>query len=207
VETATETKKSNGRPASTALLDVEVECIGITPLLLNRMSEATLLGIREKRKKPKSAGPAGTPREECEPKLYKTNDGVLYLPAEMAMACLITAGQFIRLDGKRQVSTAKSTLLPAFLSLHDPFIPLDAPDGWQVDIRPGRNPNGGEAVCLCRPRFDRWGFTLHVQIDTAEIQESVIRELFDIAGRRCGLGDFRQNRRGIFGQFKVQKWA
>lgn len=189
----------------TTLITVAVTCEGRTPLLMNRVQPETLLMIRDKSKKPKTAPPKGAPREEAANKVYEMPDGRFYVPSVNLMSALIAAGQFIRLDGKRQVSTAKSTVLPAFLTLLDPEIVLDTP-GWEVDIRAGRNPNGGEMVCLVRPRFDKWVFTANVQIDTAEIGERVIRDIFDAAGKRCGLGDFRPNRKGVYGQFVVRCW-
>jgi hypothetical protein len=195
------------------LVRVEVTCVGLTPMLQNRMSAETLENIRTKAKKPKSAGAAGTPREEAAPKVYTLPDGGgCYVPTENLLSCLIAAGQYVRLDGKRQVSTAKATMLPAFLSLEDPVLPLLIPDTtnaapWEVDIRAGRNPNGGEAVCLCRPRFDRWQLTVTALVDTREVNIAIARELFDIAGKRIGLGDFRPQKKGMFGRFVVQRWA
>jgi len=193
------------------LVRLEVTCVGITPLLMNRMTEETLENIRTKAKKPKNASRPAAPRDEAAPKVYLTKDGKPYLPTENLLACLIAAGQFVRLDGKRQVSTAKSTALPAFLSLEDPHLPLfvvktgESPD-WEVDMRPGRNPNGGEAVCLVRPRFDQWGFRVNATVDLLEIGMQSVRELFEIAGKRIGLGDFRPQRKGMFGRFAITKW-
>lgn len=186
------------------LLRVLITVKGITPLLLNRVGPEELLKIRDKIKEPKGA-PRKTPREECEGKVYKDAKGQPYIPANMLWACLVAAGQHVRLDGKRQMSTAKSTLLPQFLTIEDTAMTLDTP-GWEVDIQQGRNPNGGELVVLCRPRFDVWSFNVKVQIDTREIAEEKIRELFDLSGKRCGLGDFRPNRKGIYGQFVVGCW-
>lgn len=178
---------------------------------MNRLTPETLENIRTKAKKSKNASRPATPRLEAEPKVYRTKDGDPYVPTENLLACLIAAGQSVRLDGKKQVSTAKSTMLPAFLTLEDLYLPLlDAPSGkppaWEVDVRPGRNPNGGEAVCLCRPRFDKWCFTVHGTVDLDEIAMATVRELFDIAGKRIGLGDFRPQRKGIFGRFIVTRW-
>ena len=65
--------------------------------------------------------------------------------ARMLMAALINAGQYIRLDGKRQVSTAKSTTLPSFLELEDQELPLLYQEqGWSVDWAGGVNPNGSK---------------------------------------------------------------
>jgi len=112
--------------------------------------------------------------------------------------------------GKRQMSTKQSTLLPAFLTVEDPYLPLVGQEGgpaaWEVDMRQGRNPNGGEAVCIIRPRFDSWSIDLSLQIDADSIAESLIRQLVDIAGSRIGLGDFRPQRRGVFGKFRVDRW-
>ena len=195
-------------------LIVNLTCRGITPLLCNRMSESTLEGLRTKIKKPKAAniGTTRTPREEASEKVY-LHGGKSAVPGENLMSCLISAGAFIRLDGKRMISTAKSTLLPGFMSLLTPVIMLVDPDDlkqeakWEPDVRKGTNPNGREAVAICRPRWDRWAFSAQIEIETDEIGENAIRELWDKAGRRIGLGDFRPQRKGIFGRFVVEKWA
>lgn len=185
-------------------LRMEVMLKGITSLVMNRVTQEQLLKIRDKIKDPKGA-PRKSPREECEDKVYTDEDGKPYIPKRVLWACLVAAGQHVRLDGKRQVSTAKSTVLPQFLTLEDLRMPLETP-GWEVDIDQGRNPNGGELVVLCRPRFDEWRFKARIIIDTREISEDKIRELFDIAGKRCGLGEFRPNRKGFYGQFVVECW-
>ena len=123
---------------------------------------------------------------------------------------LIAAGIYIRLDGKRQLSTAKSSLLPGFMSILDTELPLFDPDtgkapSWIVDMRRAVNPNGG-TVCACRPRFDRWAFKMKVEIDTYEIATDVIRDLFDKSGRRVGLGPMRPAKKGPYGQFRVDLW-
>lgn len=193
-------------------INVDVTCRGVTPMFMNRMSESVLEGIRTKAKpsKTKGIGQTTTPREDAGPKVYTDSRGVPGIPSTNLMSCLIAAGVFVRLDAKRQLSTGKSTMLPGFLSVNTAFIYLlDAkgqPAAWEADVRQGRNPNGGEAVAICRPRFDEWMFTVPIQIDTAEIGENVIRDLWDKAGRRIGLGDFRPARKGVFGQFVVDRW-
>ena len=192
------------------MIRVEIQCQGVTPLLMNRLTMEGLENIRNKVKAPKGAGKP-IPRDEAAPKVHQTEDGKPIIPTEALFACLVAAGQFARLDGKRQISTAKSTLLPAFLTMEDPYIllhgekPGDKPK-WEVDMRQGKNPNGGEAVAIVRPRFDKWGFKCSVIVDTHEIQMQTIRSLFDMAGRRCGLFDFRPLRKGIYGQFVITSW-
>jgi len=190
-----------------------VKLRGITPLLQNRMSESVLEGLRTKTKPPKTAsiGTTRTPREDAEPKVHVDAKGNPGVPALVMMSTLIAAGRFCRLDGKKQISTADSTVLPGFLSLEGSFFKLLNSEGkpatWEADVKQGRNPNGGEAVAICRPRFDEWNFSLRIAIADEEVGENIIRQLFDFAGRRVGIGDFRPARKGIFGQFVVDEWS
>ena len=210
--TKRKTATAEALPAiNTNLVRVEITCVGLSPLLMNKVDPETLEALRTKKKKSKNAARPETPRDEAEPKVYLTNDGTPYVPTENLLACLIEAGKYVRLDGKRQVSTAKSTTLPGFLSLEDPWLPLfvvktgEVP-AWEVDMRPGRNPNGGEMVCLVRPRFDQWGFKVTALVDLAEITLQLVRDLFDVAGKRVGLCDFRPQRKGPFGRFAIVRW-
>jgi len=186
------------------LMRVEIVLKGKTPLLMNKMGEDELLALHTKEKKSKNA-PRLEPRKEAERKLHQTHDGKPIIGADALFACLANAGVFIRLDQKRQLSTKTTTLLPAFLNIDEPYFVIETP-GWEVDLRQGRNPNGGEAVCIIRPRFDNWKFKCHVTIDVSEIGENKIRELFDLAGMRIGLYEFRPQRRGTFGTFMVESW-
>lgn len=187
----------------------EVLFKGVTPLLMNRLTDEQLLALHSKERKKFKA--PDIPRATAEEKLYETRDGAPYMPTENLMACLIDAGMHVKLDGKRQMSTRQSTLLPGFLQIDDHYIPLldsseSASAVWEVDMRQGRNPNGGEAVCIIRPRFDEWSMRVHFAMDTESLPETTYRSLIDIAGSRIGLGDFRPQRRGIFGRFRVDSW-
>ncbi len=187
---------------------ISVVLRGVSPLLMKRMTDEELLALHTKEKR-KFSAPVD-PREAATRRVYKTQEGMPYIPTENLMACLIAAGMYIKLDGKRQMSTKQSTLLPAFLTIENPYMPLvdekGDPAQWEVDMRQGRNPNGGEAVCIIRPRFDSWRLEAILEVDAESLSENTIRQLVDIAGGRIGLGDFRPQRRGVFGKFRVDKW-
>lgn len=192
------------------LVVVHVVVEGITPLMMNAMSQEQLLKIRDKVKAPKTAAKP-TPREEANSKAHVLPDGRPHVPGKCLLACLINAGQFVRLDGKRQISTEKKTVLPSMLTLLSKEIPLvipgtKNPSTWEVDIQQGRNPNGGEAVCIVRPRFDQWSLVFDIEVDQSLMPLSMARDLIDIAGRRIGLMEFTPRRKGTFGCFRVTKW-
>lgn len=191
---------------------IEVTCTGITPLLMNKLGEEILLGLLlgPTGKGSKTKERPATPRDAAMKKVYQRSNGTLYLPVKNLFACLVQAGTFVRLEKSKQISTATKTLLPAFITLagmemdlHNKGVVLKE---WEVDLQGGRNPNGGEAVCICRPRIDAWGFTIEFDLDNNEIDEATIRKLWDFAGSRVGLGDFRPARKGQYGQFRVDVW-
>lgn len=191
------------------MLRVKIKIEGSSPMLQNAMTEDTLQGLWTPDKKAKTAG-RPLPRDHANSRVYKDDKGRPYIPGVNLMACLIAAGVFLRADGKRQFSTAKSSILPGLITLEESAILLFDRDGeqakWEVDMRRGVNPNGNEAVAVVRPRFDSWTMTFHLLINEDQVPESKIRDLVDIAGRSIGLGDFRPARKGTFGRFKVVAW-
>lgn len=206
VEQAGKPKQTEGAEVRrhAGLVVVRARLEGVTPLLMNAMSTEQLLNIRDKKKAPRMAAKP-SPREEAESKLHLLSDGRPHIPIPMLMATLIGAGQFVRLDGKRQISTAKSTTLPGMVTVEDKILPI-TPATWEVDIALGRNPNGGEAVCIIRPRFDTWGIDVTLAVDQQNLPLSMMRDLVDIAGSRIGFGDFRPKCKGTFGRFLVTRW-
>ena len=172
------------------------------------MSEDVLLNLwRKDRKATGARGRPETPRDEALTKVYAKDaaGAQAYIPATCFMSALIGAGVFMKLDGKRQISTAKASILGGMLQIEQYQLDLDTP-GWEVDIQQGRNPNGAEAVCIIRPRFDKWAFDASCVVDLDLLPADRYRELFDIAGTRVGLLDFRPAKKGTFGRFKFTQW-
>lgn len=186
------------------MIRIKVECEGISPLLMNGFSEEKLLQLRSKTLSPRIA--EKIPEKEAEEKIYKDNDGKIGIPAHNLFSCLIEAGRLIKLDGKRSISTATSSLLPSFLEIEEPFFPLEDGGKWQVDVRRGRNPRDGSMICLVRPIFHNWPFSFTLRVDEKQINEDKVKQLVEYAGSRIGLCDFRPARRGPFGRFTIKHW-
>jgi hypothetical protein len=153
----------------------------------------------------------GTPVEQARNFLYTAKvppgDGgeeVVIMPAPNVFACLISAGRFFK-SGRSKLTTATTSLVPAAVSLPDMFFVLEH-DGWSVDTRAVRIPATGGRIQRHRPIFHNWGFTFDVVLDTSEISESLFRQLVDAAGSKVGLGNYRPERKGPFGRFRVDKW-
>jgi len=186
-------------------MQIEVTIEGVSPLLMNRFVEANEVKISNGTSSSLQSGNKGTPREQAEVKAYRDEDtGELYLPGPNLMRAIINAGIFHK-AGKKQLTTQKSSLIPAFMQIDDLVIPLNT-DKWEVDSRSVVIPSTGGRIMCHRPRCDEWSCTFHLTVDDSGISESLARTLVDDAGMKIGLCDFRPERKGPFGRFKVTGW-
>ncbi len=172
-------------------------------MLQNRMPKETLEELRTRVRKPKVTD--RSPEEEAATKVYADKDGRFGVPAKMLHSCVVEAGRRVK-NGKSQISTAETTTVPSFLTIREFFLPFTNGAKWVVDEQRGCNPKDGVAVCLVRPRFDEWEFDVTLDVDETTISEATVRQLFNVAGSMCGLGDYRPNKKGPYGRFTVTKW-
>lgn len=184
-------------------MKIAITIQGTTSLLMNRFTENAEVSVSGGTS-PVMRGDKGTPREQAERKRYCDEQGNLYLPGPNIFACIINAGRFHKV-GKRQLTTAKESLIPAGLSVLDLVCPLKEA-AWEVDSRSVVNPSTGGRVMCYRPRVDKWSTTFTLEIDEQVFSPNLVRAVIDDAGKKIGLGDFRPVRKGPFGKFVVTNW-
>lgn len=206
---------------------IEIVVYGESPMMQNKVPLEVLLGLLTGVKKPKSKQGQENTRQIAEDHLYQfgpPKKAYVGLPLKNLMSCLVGAGRYVRLDGKRQLSTKDSTLLTGMLSLSgeastadEPHVRLLRPvtgkgwDKWGVcewteSIMRGKNPNGAEMVAICRPLIPEWAFKVIADFDDSMMGIDKLRETFDIAGRFIGLCEYRPERKGGFGRFRIDHW-
>lgn len=190
-------------------MKINVQITGITPLLMNRFTEAAEVQV--------SGGTAvtfkgdkGTPRDQAAPKRYADEDGRLYIPGPNIFAAIIAAGTFHK-AGKSKLTTMKTSLIPAGVMVDDLICVLTNGQGeplteWEVDSRSVVIPSTGGRIMAHRPRVDEWNATFTLDVDTSMFTPNLIRAVVDDAGKKIGLGDYRPARKGPFGRFVVTKW-
>ena len=176
---------------------------GVTPILMHRFTEESEVKVSSGISAV-SVGDKGTPREQAAKKLYKDEEGNLFLPGPNIFACIIAAGKFHK-NGKSKVTTIKSSLVPAGMCILDLVCPFGTKE-FEVDSRSVVIPATGGRIMAHRPRLDKWSLTFRLTIDTDMFAETFARKLVDDAGKRIGLGDFRPDRKGPFGKFVVSNW-
>lgn len=195
---------------------VRVKCVFVAPLLVDRMSDETLeelrTGVRAKKQKDRPA------KEVAAEKIYHEwfpgeegheDLGPIGLPAGMLFASSVRAGQNVK-NGKKQVSTAKASTLPDFMSVEELFVPLMyegkpvTEEHWSVDKRRGRLQDG-TAICIVRPKF-RAGcdFEFTINYEESKVDDTTVKAIIANAGSAQGIGSFRPNCRGQFGRFRLK---
>lgn len=175
---------------------IEIEINGITPLLMNRFN------IDEHQvKQDKNA----SPREAAQRVCYEDTEGRLYYPTTNIYAAIIESGKFHK-HGKVKLTTARSSLVPAGIMIEDEIIYFSKPKTWEVDSRAVVVPSTGGRIVAHRPRLDEWQLKFALIVDVKMFNTKFVRTLVDDAGSKCGLGDFRPSRKGIFGRFVVTDW-
>lgn len=180
---------------------VEAVLEGTWPLLMNPMSEEKLLEIRSKNYKPKARDLSL--QREAEEKIYRKGR-TMGIPVDNLLSCLNEAGRNFKFQGKKSISTAETSLIPAFIEFHSDFVPFVGNPKWVVDIRAGRNKDGS-ANCIVRPKFPNWSVKVTFSFDDKQgVALETLEQLFAWAGRAIGLGSFRK--KNFFGRFRVKSW-
>jgi len=188
------------------LFNVKIE--GTTPLLHHKMTEEQLFGLLGAKSKKKKIKEERTPREIAETHSYKNIDGSYCIPLSMISG----AFSHVSSDYKQKNSARKSIKAVAggVFRPQGEFTTLIDKKGkpikkFDVDVRKATNHQKG-AVAVCRPRFDKWNTEFKVQVDDSILETEVALEILEDAGRRSGIGSFRVNKSGYFGQFSVIEW-
>lgn len=178
---------------------------GLTPgLLMHRFSEPNeaeeeVRAIRQDR---------GTTRERAEQAAYRDDEGNLYAPSTWFFRSMIEAGGYRKQRGSRK---SMKYIIPAAIVIPADVINLMDFDGkpikdFEVDARPVVIPSTKGRIMAYRPKIEQWRATFPMEVDTTIIAVDDAHQLLEDAGRRQGVGDFRPEKKGPFGRFKIIKW-
>lgn len=215
METETEFVPSNGNKRKPAVakpsaieragnLTVDVVCVGATPLLMHRFAEASEIDGQTRAVNITR----GTPREEAEKAAYRLADGALYLPGAGLARLIREAAGSHKQRGSRK--SMKYIIGAAVLVLSETLALVDA-DGkplteFEVDSRPVVIPSTKGRVMRHRPRLDQWGFKGRLKINQKLVQREFVHQIVTDGGEQIGLGDYRPEKGGPYGTFRIVRW-
>lgn len=170
---------------------------------LDRNHREKLTAAEKKAKKKDKSIAMPTKEEECEACLYMTQERKprFGIPVSALKKCILTAGKS---------SGIPSTILnQAFFVTGDigGIIPLDGNPEWVMDERPvmvgtfnNRNP-----ALRQRPRFDKWEITFKIRYRADLITPETLVNLYEQAGFSVGLCEYRPEKTGNLGTFRVKR--
>lgn len=186
---------------------VNVTVQGTSPLLQHRFGESAE-GESAKASRQITVV-RGTPREEADKVVYRDKDGGFFIPGTWFFGTLIAAGGNHKMKGSRK---SARFVVPAAVRVGEIEIPIRNGDGksivkdFEVDSRPVTIPATKGRIMRHRPRFDCWSAKFSLFINDDILPEDFVHQLLNEAGAQQGIGDYRPEKRGPFGTFRVVKW-
>lgn len=187
---------------------LRVACKSKTPILMDPMPEDTIINdlIMAQRK---PADRESSVQDRAAAKVMRDPDGNIAIPQNMLFACLTEGGREMKVPGntRKNISSGERSLVPSFLRIEEEYLRLYNHQGgeavWVPDVRKGTGTTG-TAVGIVRAKVKEWAFVCTVVVTLrGGITERVVPELFTTAGLVAGLGGFRPQKKGPFGQFEI----
>lgn len=175
---------------------------GKTPLIVNRFGERAQAEIEAKQQG--SAKLKRAPRDpdaEFQDKLYKLNNGDgkehYGFPAAGIKKALVSAGG--------RYADEKMTVLRGVLNIIGDLVEIEGGHKGPVMRTDTVRLASGVASLAYRPMFKPWEMKIEIRYNKNAIQLPQLLNLFQIAGFSIGLGDWRPEKNGNFGQFCIKK--
>lgn len=162
---------------------IPVVLAGITPLLCGRPADPL---------------PGQPPQVQARARLYQDDQGRPVMPTINLFRCITSAGRLL---------DREPTELVHALGISATAIPIHSRGSWQVDTRSVRKPGSRERMICYRPRFDDWSLGFDLLVDRDLIDPDLVAAVIEAAGQRMGIGDFRAERGGPFGRFRIGHWG
>lgn len=182
---------------------IDVEIRGITPLLIHRFTEQS----EQQKNSRKMKIDHVDPREEALKAAYIAKDGTYYFSAASIPGCMGNAGSNHKMRGSRK---SLRFVVPSAVRIESDTVTILNGSGpakdFEVDARPVTIPATKGRIMRYRPRFEKWGarFNLFINDDLLDVETA--HQLLNEAGLTIGIGDFRPEKRGPFGTFRVTRF-
>lgn len=195
-QAAAETIQIDRIAAETLLVPI----VGTTPLIVNRFSEKAkrqMLDNMQGRKSPKEPK---NPQAEYEAAFYRLKDGGYGFPATAFKLATVGGcrfyGKSITMTALKQFIFFKGEPGSDGLSL----IRIEGEPHMREDVtRLARN----STTLTYRPEFPEWSTVLTVTYVTSAITRNSVLSLIDAGGMGVGVGEWRPERNGDFGTFRI----
>lgn len=178
---------------------------GLSPMLQHRFGDAEQTEETSRKVHIKKVDP----REAAESVCYRNTKGELYCPGDAIARMLREAGAAHKQRGSRK---SIKYVVPAAVTVVDDQLILRDAEGkalidFEVDSRPVVIPATKGRIMRHRPRINLWHIEIPLLINEDILDNTMIHQLLAEGGSTHGLLDYRPEKGGRFGRFRVVSWA
>ena len=179
------------------LEQMPVRIVGVTPLLTNRFSEKSIEEIESKQQHD-AKGPreARDPTADFQAACHIILPGLYGFPSTGLKKAFVAAGF--------RFAEEKGTILRGIINIAQDLIPIEAPEPT-MRRDPVRLPVGNKFTVAYRPSFWPWTMLIPITFNAAMISPAQVLNLVQIAGFSVGIGAWRPESNGTFGQFTIDE--
>jgi len=172
--------------------NINVEVEGVTPLLMNRFRDTTIEGKSKKRT-------GALADVDITDKLY-LYDGKPHIPGIYFRSSIVEAAKQFKIVGKGKATYSK--LAGSTIQVKEEMIPI-TPGDYEPYRIAAVNPSTKGRMMVTRPRFNKWRAKFTIQLGDEALPSTVLNEMLQHAGQYVGIGDWRPNKKGMFGKFQL----
>ena len=139
--------------------------------------------------------------EEAKRRLYLTPDGEYCHPSEAFTKAMVKA-----VGGKKFGKMFATSAIKGIVFITEPHSLIESESGGKAKYTIDRRPVvvGKARILRCRPCFSKWSMRVAFEVDTAILQPAQVKESLALAGRIIGIGDYRPEKGGGYGRFRVE---
>jgi hypothetical protein len=174
---------------------IKVTIEGTTPILFNRFRDVAIEGKSKKRT-------GAMAESDVEDKLY-IQDGKTQLPATYLRNSIVEASKQFKIVGKGKSTYSK--LIASTVDIEPFYIELDA-DKYEIFRISAVNPMTKGRMMTERPKYNNWKASFEIILNDEAVPISVINEVLEHAGKYVGVGDWRPEKKGMFGKFMISEF-
>lgn len=179
--------------AGLAIEGLRLRLSGTSPLIVHKWSEKAKKQMLDKQMKRATQGKAAKdPEQDYRESLYIRDDGSYGFPAVAFKAAAVRAGTYCDM---------KMIFLRGAFHVEGDLVLIEGvPEPREDMVRVGM----GTADIRYRPQFPKWATELEITYNSRALAAEQIIQLFEIAGFAVGVGEWRPEKDGQFGRFRVE---
>jgi len=174
---------------------IKVKIIGVTPFLSEKMDMGVVEKYDKKKGQKLTKEDNRTEEEKVESKIYYTEDGNVGFPAAAFAKGMVEVAPYLDLDKKRVRGSVR--VLGNIVPINFKSKKMNVTYGKTSGIT--KSPRK-----IVRPEFQNWNCELDIVYNKNNISAEQIINLLNHAGFHMGIGGWRPERSGTYGQYEVE---